>query len=259
MMPLRRPRSVSAWVSVLSWSLYAVMWAGGVISYLALGGVGPGDEWTAPLFLTLAGLIVLVSAGRRPAVALLLAGLLGFVAEWIGLRGRWLFGEYVYTDVLWPSIAGVPVVMTSAWMVLVAYVRSLASGLPLPVPLRIAAGAGLLTAIDLVIDPLASGPLGYWVWRTGGAFHGVPVQNFAGWFAVGAVILAVTHLVARDAGAVPAARPVGLSIVLFFTVLAAGFGLAAPALAGGLVCAVHAWLAGRTARWPAAGEVIIRT
>jgi putative membrane protein len=236
-----------------------MMWAGGIISYLVLGGVRPGNEWTAPIFLALAGLIVLVSAGRRRGLALLGAGVLGFVAEWVGLRGRWLFGEYAYTDVLWPSVAGVPLVMTSAWMVLVAYVHRLVSGLPLPVVLRIAAGAGLLTAIDLVIDPLASGPLGYWVWRDGGAFHGVPARNFAGWFTVGAVILAFTHLVARDGDAVRAARPVGLSIVLFFTVLAAGFGLAAPAFAGGVVCAVHAWLAGRTARWLSAGEVIIRT
>jgi putative membrane protein len=148
--------------------------------------------------------------------------------------------------------------MTSAWMVLVAYVHNLVTGLPLPGVLRIAAGAGLLTAIDLVIDPLASGPLGYWVWREGGAFHGVPTRNFAGWFAVGAVILAFTHLVARDGDAVRAARPVGLSIVLFFTLLAVGFGLTAPAIAGGLVWAVHAWLVARPARWPSAGEAIIR-
>jgi uncharacterized membrane protein len=227
------------------WVLYLVMWVGGIGSYLILGGVRPGDEYAAPLFLAIAGVIVLLSTGRRAAPALLFAGMLGFVAEWIGLTGGWLFGRYVYTDVLAPSALGVPLVMASAWLVLAAYVHSLLAPLRLPGPLAVAAGAALLTAVDLVIDPLAAGPLGYWRWLDGGAFHGVPVHNFAGWFGTSAVILAVLRLTSAELFEMPAARAIGLSIVLFFTVLAAGFGLTVPAATGAGLTLLHVLLTRR--------------
>ena len=38
-----------------------------------------------------------------------------------------------------------------------------------------------MVALDLLIDPLASGPLGYWIWEAKGWFCGVPLVNFFGW------------------------------------------------------------------------------
>ena len=87
-------RSVREWAVAGLWTLYLVMWIGGVGSYAIFGGVRPGDEWTAPLFLALAGLIVLSDTAGPRRGALLLAGLLGFAAEWIGMRTGLLFGEY---------------------------------------------------------------------------------------------------------------------------------------------------------------------
>lgn len=239
-MTVVRSRPFREWTLAALWVLYLVMWAGGVGSYLLFGGVRAGDEWTAPLFLALAGLIVLVSAGPARGALLLAAGLLGFAFEWIGLEGGWLFGEYAYTDVLAPKLLGVPLVMISAWLVLAGYVHDRLAGRPWPAGLKIALGAGLLTAIDLVIDPLAAGPLQYWRWIDGGGFYGVPAHNFAGWFAAGAIILAMLELLPAPAtGRAPAAVPVGWSIILFFTILAAGHQLWVPALIGACLCAVH--------------------
>jgi bisanhydrobacterioruberin hydratase len=234
----RGPRSPWEWTLGALWALYLIMWIGGVGSYLLLGGVRAGDEWTAPLFLALAGLIVLVSAGPARGAALAAAGLAGFAIEWVGLEGGWLFGAYVYTDVLSPKLLGVPLVMISAWLVLAAYVHDRVRVPGWPVAAGIAFGAALLTAIDLVIDPLAAGPLQYWRWADGGAFYGVPAHNFAGWFVAGAIVLSVLRFLAGPARErVPAAAPVGWSIVLFFTILAAGHRLWVPALIGAALCA----------------------
>ena len=237
----RRP---SSWITAGLGGLFAVMWLGGIVSYLFKGGVPPGSEWAAPSFLALAAVLLLASAAARTRPALIAAGVLGFIVEWIGHTGGWLFGRYVYTEILAPSLLGVPVVMVSAWMVLAAYVHSRLAGRRLPWVAATAIGAGLLTAVDVVIDPLAAGPLGYWRWLDGGPLYGVPLSNFAGWFVSGALILAVMRAMLRDDEEIRGAGAVGGSIVLFFTVLAAGHGLVLPALAGCAVLAVHLALAG---------------
>jgi uncharacterized membrane protein len=45
-----------------------------------------------------------------------------------------------------------------------------------------AIGAAVMTAWDVVVDPILSGP-GFraWVWERGGPYLGVPVQNYIGW------------------------------------------------------------------------------
>lgn len=235
---LRMP--AGGWPLAVLWTLYLVMWIGGIATYVRFGGARPGDEWTAPLFLTLAGLIVLAGASGPRRAALLAAGVLGFAAEWIGLRTGLLFGDYLYTDVLSPLVFGVPLVMIAAWLVLVAYVNVLLASIG-SAPLRVAGGATLLTAIDLVIDPLAAGPLGYWTWVDGGAYYGIPAHNFGGWFLVGALILGLLQLTPSRPVSVTSLR-VGLSIVLFFTIIAAAKALVLPALAGGAICGVHAIL-----------------
>ena len=43
-------------------------------------------------------------------------------------------------------------------------------------------GALVMTAWDLVVDPILSGPtVGALVWERGGPYYGVPVQNYLGW------------------------------------------------------------------------------
>jgi putative membrane protein len=42
-------------------------------------------------------------------------------------------------------------------------------------------------AWDLFLDPQMVG-WGFWRWPGGGAYLGIPLSNFAGWFAAGAVV-----------------------------------------------------------------------
>lgn len=195
-------------------AFYAALWLGGVASYLFLNGPPAGSEWTAPVFLAVAGALAVLFSPREDLPILLLSGVVGFVAEALGTATGFPFGRYRYTAALYPQIQGVPLVLAAAWLVLFAYVRQLVRS-----PL---ATAAWITAIDLVVDPLAAGRLGFWRWEQPGIYYGIPWTNFAGWFGVSLLLF----LLARKPAALePRVCWLGLSVVVFFTVIALGAGL----------------------------------
>lgn len=225
---------------------YAVMWVGGLGHYGLYGGPPLNAPWAASVFLTLAGLLVLATSRGSDLIRLLAAALLGFIAEIIGVRFGFIFSPYRYTDVLQPQFLGAPLVMLSAWMVLVSYCYQMVGNLNLPRLIEGALAALWMTAIDLVIDPLAANQLGYWRWARSGAYYGIPMQNFIGWFVVSLMIFS---LFSRKAPKIPyemwvwqknrAARYVGLSIVLFFTAIALSHGLVLAGVIGLGLCLAH--------------------
>ena len=97
-----------------------------------------------------------------------------------------------------------------------------------------------MTAIDLVIDPLAAGRLGYWEWSQTGVYYGIPWRNFIGWFVVSALIFV---LVRRRFEMNPWGRFIGLSIILFFTIIAFAYRLVLAGAFGALLCFTHYALA----------------
>lgn len=198
---------------------YAFLWAGGIYTYATQGGPPPELAWTAPLFLALAGALVFAltppARWHWPA----LAAAIGFGSEISGTAFGFPYGHYSYTAVLSPMLFGVPLVLACAWLVLVAMVHSCLA--PLRRAYRAVLGAVWLTAIDLVIDPLAAGPLGYWRWEAGGAYFGIPWTNFLGWFVTGLLILAVLPSAWRPDWR---GRWLGASVVLFFAAIAFGLG-----------------------------------
>jgi putative membrane protein len=200
--------------------LYVLLWIGGVVSYLFLGGTPADAAWTAPLFLAVAGSLVLLFSPRADAPVLLLCAMMGFAAEALGTATGFPFGRYHYTPVLFPHVLGVPLVMAPAWLVLFAYVRQMVRS-----PF---AAAAWMTAIDLVIDPLAVQTLDYWAWEGTGPYYGIPWTNFAGWFGVSLLLFALAR---KRAAPNLRIQGLGLSVVLFFTVIALGAGLR---LAGGV-------------------------
>ena len=238
MLPCARPRWRRAALAVAV-AVFAVLWVGGVASPWL--GRGRGDEGPlASLFLSLAGLIVLLGARtRRGAVALGGVALFGFAVEAVGVRTGLPFGAYAYTDVLRPQLLGVPLVMAPAWMALVAYACDFAARLRLPPRLAVIFAALWTTAADLVIDPLAVRHFGYWTWARGGSYYGIPFTNFVGWF--------LTALLAcRVAGASSRtnfwAGFVGAAIILFFAANALAHSLPLVALVGFALCAAHVYL-----------------
>jgi len=216
---------------------YVVLWLGGVGHYLFIGAVAAEQNWLASAFLAVAGLIVLLSAtSRDDSIRLLIIAGCGLLFEWCGVRFGLPFGRYAYTGVLQPTIFGVPVVMAFAWMVLAAYVQQMRGRLNLQSWIGALAAAAWMTAIDLVIDPLAANQLGYWRWVGRGSYYGIPLSNFAGWF-VCSFLLFVTFR--QPGGANLWATLAGASIILFFTLIALSFHLFTAAFIGFGLCVVH--------------------
>ncbi len=116
-----------------------------------------------------------------------------WIFEEIGVATGLVYGPYHYTSTLGPRLGSVPVLIPLAWFMLVypSYVIAnlVGHGWPVGTPggrrhlVRLAfIGAVVMTAWDLVVDPILSGPtVGAWVWERGGPYYGVPVQNYLGW------------------------------------------------------------------------------
>src|SRR5215831_7141698 len=215
---------------------YVVMWIGGVIAHTLHGGPPPEAQWAAPVFLLLAGLIALVTASRANLGGLLAAAGIGFIAEYIGVSYDFLFGRYVYTGTLHPLLLGVPLVMACAWMILFAYVKQMLLPFKLSKPAEMTISGVWMVAIDLLIDPLAANRLGYWRWIESGAYYGVPARNFLGWFVVSSMIFGIIR---QRQQSDLWARSVGLSILLFFTVIALAYQLALAASVGFALSSGH--------------------
>lgn len=199
--------------------VYAVLWVGGVVQ--GWRGAFVGLSWVAAAFLMLAGLIVLAGArSRGERLSLVAVALLGFTAEVVGVHLDVPFGAYSYTDALGPRLLGVPPAMAFAWMTLAAYVKQTVANLGLARGMEMLVGAVWLTALDLLIDPLAANQLDFWRWEVKGAYYGVPLSNYAGWLLIS--LLSFIILGKKFERSLPA-QLTGSSIILFFTLLAVGF------------------------------------
>ncbi len=215
---------------------YVTLWVGGVSSHILYGGPPPDAQWAASVFLLLAGSIVLVTAGPANLGGLLAAAGIGFIAEYVGVSYGFLFGRYVYTGTLRPLLLGVPLVMACAWMILFAYVKQMLLPFKLSKPAEMTVSGVWMVAIDLLIDPLAANRLGYWSWIEAGTYYGVPARNFLGWFVISFMIFGIIR---QRPQSDLWARSVGLSILLFFTVIALAYQLALAASVGLVLSLAH--------------------
>ncbi len=151
--------------------------------------------------------------GRRRALAFAAIVLpVTWAVEAAGVRWGWVFGRYHYTALLGPQLLGVPAFIPVAWAVVLYLSHGLADailgpldaralrtrrGLPhamSSIARRAALGALAATAWDVGMDPLLSHG-GMWVWLDGGAYFGVPLQNFAGWLSTSFVVLVAFELI----------------------------------------------------------------
>ena len=131
--------------------------------------------------------------GRLTLVFFGLSAAISWAYEQIGVATGLVFGAYHYTDYLGSKLGHVPYLIPLAWFMMIypSYVianlaiQRRATGTPagLGALLRLAAvSAVVMTAWDLVVDPILSGPSARaWIWENGGAYFGIPIQNYLGW------------------------------------------------------------------------------
>ncbi len=164
------------------------------------------------VFLFLAAF--LVAAGRdlgpaRTGAFLAWGFLVAFAAEAASTRVGVPFGLYHYTGATRDVelfVSNVPFFDSLSFPFLAYAAWSLARGaLGEARPLAsVGLGAALMMWLDVVIDPLAVRGDRWFLGRifyypAGGVYFGVPLSNFAGWFAVGTLIIGGYVLAARGA------------------------------------------------------------
>jgi uncharacterized membrane protein len=156
-------------------------------------GIAP-SRFITPL-VTLTGFgFALLHAGQREGwgrALRLLALVFGvsLLFESVGVATGLIYGPYHYTSKLGPLFLGlVPYLIPIAWFMM-SYPSFVIADWLVPSGwkrwqrlLSVAAVGGLvMTAWDLVMDPnMVAG--GHWVWDTNGAYFGIPLQNFWGWW-----------------------------------------------------------------------------
>ena len=200
---VRRPRrSPSAAAASVPW-LLAVTTVGVQIAYPLVEGAWLRRVTVATVVLFFATCVThaLVHRGARWAfvlVAVTAGG--GLAAEAVGVRTGLPFGDYRYTGALGPELFDVPLVVPLAWT-MIAYPVLLAARRLTRLGAPLVGGFGMM-AWDVFLDPQMVGD-GHWRWASPTpalpGVEGIPLTNFAGWFAVGTLMmLLLTALLPRD-------------------------------------------------------------
>ncbi len=114
----------------------------------------------------------------------------GLLAEAVGVRTGYPFGEYSYAGTLGPEVLDVPLVVPLAWTMM-AYPVLLAARRLNRRWTPVIGGLGLM-AWDMFLDPQMVDD-GHWTWANPDpslrAIEGIPLTNFAGWAVVGTVMM----------------------------------------------------------------------
>jgi putative membrane protein len=186
-------------------ALPAAAWvcgAGVVLAQIVYSMTDPADRLPTTVLSVVLFCVasVLDAAARRgwrvAGVLVAVAGGGGLLAEAVGVRTGFPFGEYAYTGTLGAEVLGVPVLVPLAWIMMawpsVLVGRALGVGWSV-VPLS----AWALASWDVFLDPQMV-DAGHWAWAHPEpglpGVAGVPLTNFAGWLLVAVLITGALHV-----------------------------------------------------------------
>ena len=157
----------------------------------------------------------------------------GNVFENLGVATGFPFGRYYFTGAMGPKLFQVPILLGLAYVgmgylswtlgrVILGNLRSsLVGARVLMLPL---VAAFIMLAWDFANDPVWTNINRLWVWEDGGAYFGVPLANFLGWYLVVYLIYQAFAIYLR--GRSPSAYPLPSSYwhwaVIFYALSAAG-------------------------------------
>lgn len=135
------------------------------------------------------------------SVAIIVSG----AAEILGTSFGLVFGSYAYQQSVWMIGSKLPVTIPLIWSLIaygglyISYFAWSVAGIRPEVHKwgRALVAACFLTTWDLVVDPLMVA-WGGWQWSGKGAYFGIPLSNFAGWFATAITIYLLYHWFEKD-------------------------------------------------------------
>jgi uncharacterized membrane protein len=184
------------WLSRVVWILFAaVMYLIGAeaierwLQLPMLGNVG----FTLVFVLFALLHCVVFEGGLRTGAFFAVSAIVSYLMEETGVRTGLIYGPYHYGDLLGAKLGHVPVIIPLAWFMMIypswMVARELLRGIDVgssagrsfagTTAIAVAA-AFVMTAWDVVMDP-GMAAAGNWVWEKGGAYFGVPLQNYLGW------------------------------------------------------------------------------
>lgn len=101
--------------------------------------------------------------------------------------------NYTYPAARFVDVLGIPIAIGLGWSIVLYAGYDTARRMGLAGVARAAFVALFVLHVDLALDAVAIRiePVGYWTWIHDGAYFGVPIGNFYGWFAVGFCFVAV--------------------------------------------------------------------
>lgn len=138
---------------------------------------------------------------------LFLAAVIGFIGEYASLNSFFHASFYKYNASL-VTFLNVPVVVIVYWVVFAylgyclvnSFLFSLKKNKPAVkdknfylLPILVVADGLVVVAVDLFMDPIGV-KTGIWTWLVSGAYFGVPISNFFGWFKMIILITAIFRL-----------------------------------------------------------------
>lgn len=213
-------RDLPLWLSILFLAVFVYRAVVRELTYplLPLPDV-PGGLHGLTLFLMLASFFhAWYALGWRHLLIFFgLSAVVSWGFEQVGVATGLIYGPYHYTETLGVKLGHVPLLIPLAWFMMnyPSYVIAnlIADGRPIGsrgsfghLVWLAFLGALVMTAWDLVVDPVLSGPpMRAWVWEQGGPYFGVPAQNFVGWLLTTFTVFLLYRLIERH---LPA-RPVG--------------------------------------------------
>ena len=161
-----------------------------LVIFYTVGTIGLIMPTTRNVFLPLSFMNLLLSASimiiarksqkRKFIVFLVIAFLVGMLAEWIGIHTGYLFGDYYYGKNLGAKIDGVPLIIGVNWGVLSVCSCNLVSLISKKsIWISAVLSALVMMFLDILIEPVAISN-DYWHWDS----LEIPLYNYFCWFAV---------------------------------------------------------------------------
>ena len=144
-----------------------------------------------PVNLLISAALLFLNHGRWRTphiVAVVVAFLVGFFIEVVGVHTGVVFGQYWYGPTLGPKLFQVPLMIGVNWAILVYASGILVSTFRLPYLARALAAALIMVGLDYLIEPMAM-VLDFWQWHR----ETIPLRNYVGWFATAFALQLLFH------------------------------------------------------------------
>jgi uncharacterized membrane protein len=195
----RMPSRLLKGIANAKWTKQNVSWAIAYIYtlYVALSAVPPLRGNSAFSVTAASGLLVLLylfhsftnlnlkTAGKF----LVIAAVISYLWEFIGVETGIPFGSYFYTGALGPQLGPVPIAIPLIWCAL-GYFCMQASDYYIM-------ASALMVSLDLSFDPVFSTSLHLWTWTGQTQYFGVPLTNFFGWFVASLTFFTVFYFATK--------------------------------------------------------------